>query len=132
MIEPGRLIAALAHHVPDKRLGHAVRACVAQDEALHHDLLGLLPARERGDQLTDRLEVAVARDDDQPVLLVDPRKVEVAADFERGFIRAEVIGYDDYIACSGETKAKETGKMRVEGKEYVVSDGDIMHFRFNV
>ena len=53
-------------------------------------------------------------------------------DFEKGFIRAEVIGYDDYVACGGEGKAKEAGKMRLEGKEYIVNDGDVMHFRFNV
>ena len=53
-------------------------------------------------------------------------------DFEKGFIRAEVIGYDDYIECGGEGKAKEAGKMRLEGKEYIVQDGDVMHFRFNV
>jgi GTP-binding protein YchF len=53
-------------------------------------------------------------------------------DFEKGFIRAEVIGYDDYIGCGGESKAKEAGKMRLEGKEYIVQDGDVMHFRFNV
>jgi hypothetical protein len=53
-------------------------------------------------------------------------------DFEKGFIRAEVIAYDDYIACGGESKAKEAGKMRLEGKEYIVQDGDVMHFRFNV
>ncbi len=53
-------------------------------------------------------------------------------DFEHGFIRAEVISYDDFIACKGEQGAKEKGKMRLEGKEYVVSDGDVMHFRFNV
>lgn len=53
-------------------------------------------------------------------------------DFEKGFIRAEVISYDDYIACGGEAKAKEAGKMRLEGKEYIVQDGDVMHFRFNV
>lgn len=53
-------------------------------------------------------------------------------DFERGFIRAEVISYDDYIANGGESGAKEAGKMRLEGKEYVVNDGDVMHFRFNV
>ncbi len=53
-------------------------------------------------------------------------------DFEKGFIRAEVIGYDDYIACGGEAKAKEAGKMRLEGKDYIVNDGDVMHFRFNV
>ena len=53
-------------------------------------------------------------------------------DFEKGFIRAEVISYNDYIECGGETKAKEAGKMRLEGKEYIVQDGDVMHFRFNV
>lgn len=56
----------------------------------------------------------------------------IHTDFERGFIRAEVIGYDDYIAGKGEQGAKEAGKMRLEGKEYVVRDGDVVHFRFNV
>jgi ribosome-binding ATPase len=54
----------------------------------------------------------------------------IHTDFEKGFIRAETIAYDDYIACNGETGAKDAGKMRLEGKEYVVKDGDIMHFRF--
>ncbi len=53
-------------------------------------------------------------------------------DFEKGFIRAEVINYKDFIACGGENRAKEAGKMRLEGKDYIVQDGDIMHFRFNV
>ncbi|MBP3224020.1 MAG: redox-regulated ATPase YchF [Campylobacter sp.] len=53
-------------------------------------------------------------------------------DFERGFIRAEVISYDDFVAYGGESRAKEAGKMRLEGKDYVVNDGDVMHFRFNV
>lgn len=56
----------------------------------------------------------------------------IHTDFERGFIRAEVTAYDDFIACKGESGAKEKGKMRLEGKEYVVKDGDVMHFRFNV
>ena len=56
----------------------------------------------------------------------------IHTDFEKGFIRAEVIAYDDFIACKGEQGAKEAGKMRLEGKEYVVKDGDVMHFRFNV
>jgi GTP-binding protein YchF len=56
----------------------------------------------------------------------------IHTDFERGFIRAEVIAFADYVAHKGETGAKEAGKMRVEGKEYVVHDGDVMHFRFNV
>jgi GTP-binding protein YchF len=53
-------------------------------------------------------------------------------DFERGFIACETIAYDDYVACNGETGAKEAGKMRVEGKEYLVRDGDVLLFRFNV
>jgi len=53
-------------------------------------------------------------------------------DFEKGFIRAEVIAYDDFIAYGGETGAKDAGKNRLEGKEYIVQDGDVMHFRFNV
>jgi GTP-binding protein YchF len=56
----------------------------------------------------------------------------IHTDFERGFIRAETIAYDDYIACGGEAGAKEAGKMRAEGKEYVVQDGDLFNFRFNV
>jgi ribosome-binding ATPase YchF (GTP1/OBG family) len=54
----------------------------------------------------------------------------IHTDFEKGFIRAETIGYDDYVGCGGETGAKEAGKMRLEGKDYVVADGDVMHFRF--
>jgi len=57
---------------------------------------------------------------------------EIHTDFERGFISAETIAYDDYIAFNGETGAAEAGKMRKEGKGYVVKDGDVMHFRFNV
>ena len=57
---------------------------------------------------------------------------EIHTDFEKGFIRAEVISYDDYIACRGEQGAKEAGRMRLEGKDYVVREGDVMHFRFNV
>ncbi len=56
----------------------------------------------------------------------------IHTDFERGFIRAEVIAYDDYLACKGEAGAKEQGKLRLEGKEYIVREGDLMHFRFNV
>jgi GTP-binding protein YchF len=56
----------------------------------------------------------------------------IHTDFERGFIRAEVIAYDDFVACNGEQGAKEAGKLRSEGKEYVVQDGDVVHFRFNV
>jgi GTP-binding protein YchF len=56
----------------------------------------------------------------------------IHTDFEKGFIRAEVIAFDDYIACKGEQGAKEAGKMRLEGKDYVVRDGDVIYFRFNV
>jgi GTP-binding protein YchF len=56
----------------------------------------------------------------------------IHTDFEKGFIRAEVIAYEDFIACNGEQGAKDAGKWRLEGKEYVVADGDLMHFRFNV
>jgi GTP-binding protein YchF len=56
----------------------------------------------------------------------------IHTDFERGFIRAEVASYDDFVAHKGEHGAKEAGKLRVEGKEYIVRDGDVVHFRFNV
>lgn len=56
----------------------------------------------------------------------------IHTDFEKGFIKAEVIGYNDYIELGGEPGAKEKGKLRIEGKEYMVADGDVMHFRFNV
>ena len=56
----------------------------------------------------------------------------IHGDFERGFIRAETIGYDDYVTLGGETAARDAGKLRSEGKEYIVADGDIMNFRFNV
>ena len=56
----------------------------------------------------------------------------IHTDFEKGFIRAETIAYDDYVRLNGEAGAKEAGKMRLEGKDYVVKDGDVMHFRFNV
>ena len=54
----------------------------------------------------------------------------IHTDFERGFIRAETIAYDDYVACGGEAGARDAGKLRLEGKDYVVQDGDVMHFRF--
>ena len=56
----------------------------------------------------------------------------IHTDFERGFIKAEVIGYDDYIELGGEQGAKADGKLRIEGKDYVMADGDVVHFRFNV
>ena len=56
----------------------------------------------------------------------------IHSDFERGFIRAEVIKYEDYIALGGESACRQAGKLGIEGKEYIVQDGDIMHFLFNV
>jgi hypothetical protein len=56
----------------------------------------------------------------------------IHTDFEKGFIRAETIAYDDYVRLNGEAGARDAGKLRSEGKEYVVKDGDVMHFRFNV
>ena len=57
---------------------------------------------------------------------------EIHTDFEKGFIRAEVIAFDDYLAGNGEQGAKEAGRLRLEGKDYIVQEGDVMHFRFNV
>ena len=57
---------------------------------------------------------------------------KIHTDFEKGFIRAEIVAYDDYLAGNGEQGAKEAGKWRLEGKDYIVQDGDIIHFRFNV
>ncbi len=57
---------------------------------------------------------------------------EIHTDFEKGFIRAEVIGIDDFLRCKGEQGAKEAGRLRLEGKDYIVKEGDVMHFRFNV
>ena len=56
----------------------------------------------------------------------------IHTDFEKGFIRAEVISFNDYVTLGGEAKSEEAGKMRPEGKDYIVKDGDVMHFRFNV
>ena len=56
----------------------------------------------------------------------------IHTDFEKGFIRAETIAYDDYVRLNGEAGAREAGKFRQEGKEYVVQDGDVLNFRFNV
>jgi len=68
-----------------------------------------------------------------PVGATAPRvQGKIHTDFEKGFIRAEIIGYDDYIAGNGEQGAKDAGKWRLEGKDYIVKDGDVIHFRFNV
>ena len=57
---------------------------------------------------------------------------KIHTDFEKGFIRAEIVGYDDYLQYQGDAGAKENGKWRLEGKDYIVKDGDVIHFRFNV
>ena len=56
----------------------------------------------------------------------------IHTDFEKGFIRAETIAFDDYVALNGEAGARDAGKLRLEGKDYAVKDGDVFHFRFNV
>ena len=56
----------------------------------------------------------------------------IHTDFERGFIKAEVVSYEDFIRCNGESGAKKDGKLRIEGKDYMVMDGDVIHFKFNV
>jgi len=56
----------------------------------------------------------------------------IHTDFERGFIRAETIAYEDYVGFKGENGAREAGRLRLEGKEYVVQEGDVMYFRFNI
>ena len=60
------------------------------------------------------------------------RDLSFHTDFERGFIRAETIAYDDYIACKGEAGARDAGKLRLEGRDYVLREGDLLYFRFNV
>ena len=59
------------------------------------------------------------------------RRPVIHSDYEHGCIRAETIAYDDYVACGGEAGARDAGKMRLEGKDYAVLDGDVMHFRFS-
>ncbi len=90
-----------------------------------HELLGLQTYFTAGEKEVRAWEI--------PVGATAPQAAGVIhTDFERGFIRAEVIAFNDYIALSGEKGAKAAGKMRLEGKEYIVKDGDVMHFRFNV
>jgi ribosome-binding ATPase len=68
-----------------------------------------------------------------PAASTAPRAArEIHSDFERGFIKAEVISFDDYDRLCSEAAAREAGRLRIEGKEYVVADGDVIHFRFNV
>jgi len=90
-----------------------------------HELLGLHTFFTAGPKEAKAWDVAIGATAPQAAGVIH-------TDFERGFIRAEVIGYDDYIACKGEQGAKESGRMRLEGKDYVIRDGDVVHFRFNV
>jgi GTP-binding protein YchF len=97
------------------------------DRVIHagYKLLGLQTYFTAGEKEVRAWEV--------PVGALAPQAAGVIhSDFERGFIRAEVIGFEDYIELGGEAGAKKAGKLRVEGKEYCVRDGDVMHFRFNV
>jgi hypothetical protein len=97
------------------------------DRLIHagYQLLGLQTYFTAGDKEVRAWTVAVGATAPQAAGVIH-------TDFERGFIRAEVIAYDEYIARNGEQGAREAGRMRLEGKDYVVRDGDVMHFRFNV
>jgi len=90
-----------------------------------YGLLGLQTYLTAGDKEVRAWTVAVGATAPQAAAVIH-------TDFERGFIRAEVIAFDDYVKLNGEQGAKEAGRMRLEGKDYVVKDGDVMHFRFNV
>jgi ribosome-binding ATPase YchF (GTP1/OBG family) len=100
------------------------------------------PARERfiraSYRLMDLISFLTAGEDEVRAWTIPQGTVarkaagKIHSDIERGFIRAEVIAYEDFIALGSETKCKEAGKLRLEGKDYVVEDGDIIHFRFAV
>ena len=81
----------------------------------------------------DVARLAAPRHRDAFVVDTAPKAAGVIhGDFERGFIKAETVSYDDLIACGNVAAARDAGKYRIEGKEYVVQDGDVLHFRFNV
>jgi hypothetical protein len=90
-----------------------------------YDLLGLLTYFTAGEKEVRAWTVKTGSTAPQSAAAIH-------TDFEKGFIRAEVIGYDDFITYNGEAGAKDAGKWRLEGKDYVTNEGDIMHFRFNV
>jgi hypothetical protein len=113
--ERGEFLEGLGLH--DSGLDRVIRA--------GYDLLGLITYFTVGPKETHAWTIIRGTKAPQAAAVIHN-------DFERGFIACETIGYDDFIACSGEVGAKEAGKMRVEGKEYVVRDGDILLFRFNV
>ena len=95
------------------------------------DIAGLVKGASKGEGLGNKF-LANIRETDAIVHVVRCFDDEIHSDIERGFIRAEVIAYDDMIACGSVNAAKEKGLLRSEGKEYVVQDGDMVYFRFNV
>ncbi len=113
--ERGEFLEGLGLH--DSGLDRVIRA--------GYDLLGLLTYFTCGPKETHAWTITRGTKAPQAAAVIHK-------DFERGFIACETIAYDDYVACKGEAGAKETGKMRVEGKEYFVRDGDVLLFRFNV
>lgn len=113
--ERGEFLEGLGLH--DSGLDRVIRA--------GYDLLGLITYFTVGPKETRAWTIVRGTKAPQAAAVIHN-------DFERGFIACETIAYDDFVACNGEVGAKETGKMRVEGKDYVVRDGDILLFRFNV
>lgn len=90
---------------------------------------GDIEAADQGARALEALLALAAKGEE-----IDEQKVRyiIHTDFERGFIAAEVVHYDDLVSCGGKAGAREHGKLRIEGKEYVVKDGDVIEFRFNV
>jgi hypothetical protein len=113
--ERGEFLEGLGLH--DSGLDRVIRA--------GYDLLGLITYLTVGPKETRAWTIVAGTKAPQAAAVIHK-------DFERGFIACETIAYDDFVACKGEQGAKEAGKMRVEGKEYVVKDGDVLLFRFNV
>jgi hypothetical protein len=111
----GEFLAGLGLH--DSGLDRVVRA--------GYDLLGLITFFTVGPKETHAWTVVRGTKAPQAAATIH-------GDFERGFIACETISYDDYVACKGEAGARDAGRMRIEGKEYVVQDGDVLLFRFNV
>jgi len=119
---------------------------VLADPGERHELLGALGLAENG--LDRVIRAGYALLDLITFLTAGPKEARawtiprgirapqaagvIHSDFEKGFIRAETIAYEDFVAHNGEQGAKDAGRMRLEGADYVVRDGDIMHFRFNV
>ncbi len=139
--------AAAAHHLGLVRLSAQVEMEIAQmdpdDQAEFLESLGLTePASHRfiraAYELCDLISMLTAGPDEcrsWPVARGTPAPRaagKIHSDIERGFIRAEVVPYEDLIALGSEAKCRDAGKLRVEGKDYVVQDGDVVHFRFNV